>query len=203
MSKWNDNIARLKEELEKLIKELEPYWDVMRKREIQEQLISVDKSIKNLQKNNITTPEELRKFKLKLVNELELFKEAEEIKTELHKMFSSFIIQTKTNNKQKKGKKSVSNLKITLYDLIKSGIIKTPLEIEKNYKSKIYKGIVKNDGTIELVIDGQKQIFDSPSMAANAITQSSINGWIWWQVKIDNKIEPLNYYRKRIKNHEA
>ncbi len=203
MNKWNEHITRLKEELEKLIKELEPYWDITRKREIFEQLNSVEKSINILQKNNINIPEDLRNLKLNLVNELELFREAEEVRKKLNEMFSPFINSVKTWPQNTQRNKTPYTSNITLYDLIKSGIIKTPLTIEKRYKGETYRGIVKDDGNIELLIGNHKELFNSPSGAAKFCTNRATDGWTWWQVKIGNEMKPLDIYRKRIKEHET
>jgi len=77
---------------------------------------------------------------------------------------------------------------VTLSDLIRAGLIKAPLQIERIYKDVHLTGLVRPDGKVEF--DGQA--YDSLSTAAGMARKSVIgapegqpypqtNGWTFWQ----------------------
>lgn len=55
--------------------------------------------------------------------------------------------------------------------------VKDKFEIRFWYKDKLYKAAVRKDGTILY----QGKSFNSPSMAARAITERAMNGWLTWR----------------------
>ena len=55
--------------------------------------------------------------------------------------------------------------------------VKKRFEIRLRYKSKTYKAMVRKDGTI--LFEGK--VYNSPSMAAAAITKRTMNGWTNWK----------------------
>jgi hypothetical protein len=70
------------------------------------------------------------------------------------------------------------------------GLLKAATNLSTDYKGKNRVATVDADGRIEF--DGQ--IFNSPSLAANAITHRPTNGWWFWKyqdkdgnwVRLDN-----------------
>jgi len=58
-----------------------------------------------------------------------------------------------------------------------SPYVKNKFEIRFWYKDKLYKAIVRKDGTIFY----KGESFNSPSMAAKAITKRAMNGWVSWR----------------------
>ena len=210
MKQWLDHIAQIKEILHNLKREIAPYWDTESQKEKQAQLQSIEKTITNMQKSNTSVPNELRELKFKLLKELDLFKEAETSKAELRELFAPYQFESrrkkgkepkKVNKQPKKDQKSES--RITLKDLIHSKILPVPLNLSKKYKGKVYQSTITQQGHIELQINGLKRIFDSPSAAAVAASNKSQNGWTWWNIEGKPKDTTLDYYRQKIKDHEA
>jgi len=199
MKRWNEYIKQLKELVETLQKELEPYLDTKHRHEKQLQLQSVEKSINTLQKNGTAIPEELRELKLKLMSELELFKEAEKTSETVQKIVEPFIVKEQKKSRNKTVNKTVSSSGITLRDLIIAKVLPVPLTIERQYKGKRYQAVINQDGTITLTLDGLKKTFNSPTSAAVFCTGISTNGWIWWQVRVGSELKSLDYYRKKVK----
>ncbi len=210
MKQWLDHIVQLKEILQNLKHEIAPYWDTVSRKEKQAQLQSIEKTITNMQKSNTSVPDELRELKFKLLKELDLFKEADATKVELQELFAPYQHKSrrkkekepkKLNKQAKKDQKSES--RITLKYLIDAQLLTVPLNLSKKYKGKIYHAIITQQGHIELQINGSKQIFDSPSAAAVAASNKSQNGWTWWNIEGQPKDRTLDYYRQKIKDHEA
>ena len=87
---------------------------------------------------------------------------------------------------QGKGKTHASS-DTKLSDLIREGLIQTPLHLEKKYKGVHLKGVIQNDGTVTF----NGEAYDSLSMAGAMARKSVIgvpagrrypptNGWIFW-----------------------
>lgn len=51
------------------------------------------------------------------------------------------------------------------------------MQIRKAYKGRIYRAVVRADGTIRFM----GRVFNSPSLAAVAVAHRPINGWHWWK----------------------
>lgn len=210
MSYWQDHIAQLKALLQNFQQEIAPYWDKESHKEKKAQLQSIEKTITNLQKNNTTVPDELRELKFKLLKELDLFKDADEVKLELQGLFAPFQVKPKPKKKAastKKGKvseiKKNTGSRITLKDLIYAQVLPVPLQLSKKYKGKQFKASITSDGQIEITINDGLQTFDSPSAAAVAVSNKSQNGWTWWNIEGQPKDRTLDYYRQKIKDNEA
>lgn len=210
MSYWQDYIAQLKAILQNVQQEIAPYWDKESHKEKKAQLQSIEKVITNLQKNNTTVPDELRELKFKLLKELDLFKDADEVKLELQGLFAPFQVMPKPYRKAvsiKKGKVSENKQntvsRITLKDLIDAQVLPVPLQLSKKYKGKLFKASITSDGQIEITINDSLQTFDSPSAAAVALITKPTNGWTWWYTKDQPKNKTLDYYRQKLKNNEA
>lgn len=67
-------------------------------------------------------------------------------------------------------------------------------EFQANYKGQKIKAIVREGG---LLYEGK--IYDSPSAAACAITETSVNGWRFWNCRLPGKTEwiSIDSLRKR------
>jgi len=66
--------------------------------------------------------------------------------------------------------------RITLKNLLDTGILKAGQLIYREYGGKQYEGKITAEGLIEL--NGKK--FDYPSGAASSITPNQVDGWSWW-----------------------
>ena len=69
-----------------------------------------------------------------------------------------------------------SSSRITLKNLLETGILKAGQLIYREYNSKRFEGKILAEGLIEL--NGKK--FPSPSGAASSITPNQVDGWGWW-----------------------
>lgn len=207
MNPWKEHIAQLDELLKILKEQLLPYWKPAYKKEKLAQLKSVEKSIHHLQKGNTPIPDELRKLKFRLFNDLELFKQAETARVEIQRVIQPFI--EKSNNLKrvvKKGpekpsieKKEKKELRITLKNLIENKIIEPGTRLNRTYKGVEYKAVINNNGSIEMKLGDKNISFISPSAAALAVSRKSQNGWTWWNVDGQSKEKNLDYYRQKIK----
>lgn len=205
MSYWQDHIAQLKALLQNFQQEIAPYWDKESHKEKTAQLQSIEKTITNLQKNNTSVPDELRELKFKLLNELDLFKDADEVKMELQGLFAPFQVMPKPNRKAastKKGKvsenKKNTGSRITLKALIDAQVLPVPLQLYKTYKGELFKASITSVGQIEVTINDRLQTFNSPSAAAVAVSKKSQNGWTWWNFRTKNKIITLDTLRRKL-----
>ncbi|MFH1639144.1 MAG: hypothetical protein ABIB93_02360 [Chloroflexota bacterium] len=68
--------------------------------------------------------------------------------------------------------------RITIKDLLDSSIMKAGQVIYCIYKGTRYEGEILISGEIKIRHTGET--YNSPSDAASSITQTSINGWVWW-----------------------
>jgi len=84
---------------------------------------------------------------------------------------------------------------VTLKMIIDSGLIEPDTKIYSSSQPEII-GNVKEDGTITLFIDNQDKVFYSPSGAARAVVNLSVNGWTFWKLLIDNKYLELSSLRE-------
>jgi hypothetical protein len=102
--------------------------------------------------------------------------------------------------------------RVTLFVLIKAGLIKPPLTLERTYKGTLCKAVLSVDGRITYA--GEE--FSSPSAAGARARQKVLscekppatNGWIFWQFRRDdgklaNIDELAKLYSKTSTKHEA
>jgi len=101
---------------------------------------------------------------------------------------------------RKSGKKE--SYRISISDLVKSGLIQPGTELRNKYKGRWFKAVITEDGIIELEINGQLQRHKSPSGAAMAASGKSQDGWTWWSLTGTHHAETLDHYRKKYL-HEA
>ena len=83
MHKLKEHIANLKAQLADIQSQLKPWLNKTAKQEVQSQLNAIVKSSDKLTKTEVNIPTELRELKFKLINELDKYKEAEELQKEL------------------------------------------------------------------------------------------------------------------------
>lgn len=210
MKHWLDHIASLKDLLHNLKQEIAPYWGTDSQKEKQSQPQSIEKTITNLQKSNTSVPNELRELKFKLLRELDLFKNAAAAKVELQELLAAF--QLVSRRKKEKGPKKVNKqqekvhkpeFRITLKDLIDSKIFPVALNLTKKYKGKVCQSTITEKEYIVLQLNGTKQIFDSASAAAVAVSNKSQNGWAWLNIEGQPNERTLDYYHQKYTAHEV
>jgi hypothetical protein len=85
---------------------------------------------------------------------------------------------------------------ITLEMIIKSGLIKPGTNLHAASDNNVV-GILNEDGSIFLEIDGIKQTFPYPSGAARAIRNISVSGWVFWRVKEGQEFVELLKFKQR------
>ena len=205
MKEIKDKLDQLKGLFLEIETIMQPYLDELRRKEKQSQLKSVERSIVELQKTNTTIPNELRELKFKLVHEVDLFKEGKALQRELSNMLSPFFTKpkiTKTKATLIKTSEVTSpsrkkSYRVTIADLVKSGLIIPGTEIQNKYKGKWYKAVIRQDGIIQMNLNGKLELFSSPSGAAVAASGKSQDGWIWWSLTGSHHAETLDYYRKK------
>jgi len=92
---------------------------------------------------------------------------------------------------------------ITLKMILAAGIIEAGTKVYARSCMDI-EGLINSDGGIILKIGSGEVLYPYPSGAARAITKSSVNGWIFWMIKIGNKFQELrvirDLYRKQVEN---
>jgi len=88
---------------------------------------------------------------------------------------------------------------ITLKMLIDAGVLIPGQVIHPIKGSRQVEGVLNEDGTISLNIDTRGKRFNSPSGAAKAVENSSINGWIYWGVKEQGNMVELSVFRQKLK----
>ena len=88
---------------------------------------------------------------------------------------------------------------ITIKMLIDSRILKPGQIIYPMKGGGDIEGVLNEDGTIVLSIDSKSKSYGSPSGAAKAVEDRSINGWIYWGVKENGSLVELSAFRNRLK----
>jgi hypothetical protein len=208
MCKFKEKIDQIQKLLADLEIDLKPFLDLNLQQEKNAQLVSIEKSIAQLQKLGVPIPEELRQLKLRLLRELDNAKEAKETQTLLSAILKPFVQLPKEGKIRKERISSIessykSKSKIELADLIRAKLILPNTNIEKTYKGILYKAIITDNGQIQLSHNNKTEFYDSPSPAAVAIAGKRKNGWTWWKVSDGQKKEMLDYYRQKYKEYEA
>jgi hypothetical protein len=88
--------------------------------------------------------------------------------------------------------------RITINNLLEKGLVSSFQKIFVEYKNNKYEAEIQPNGKLKLLHNGKE--YDSPSLAATAITNTSVNGWVFWQV-IDKKgsVSVIDDLRKQIR----
>lgn len=87
---------------------------------------------------------------------------------------------------------------ITLEMIIKVALLK-PGTLVYAASDDAVTGILNDDGSITLKIDGIIKTFPYPSGAARAVRNISVSGWVFWKVKEDGKLIDLLKYKEKYK----
>ncbi len=206
MNHLQDHITRLKTDLTEFIQEAKPYLDKKLYEEKNVQLHSIERTINQMQKSNTAVPDELRNLKIRLISELATIRDLQKEVVEMQKMFHALIPSKEklVKNPKKAASKIVrkqikEHSLVTISGIIKAGIIEAPFTLVKKYKDEVFRSVVSKEGVIELLLNGEKQYFNSPSSAAVAATEKAQNGWTWWFVEKDSENIILDSYRKKLK----
>lgn len=208
MSNLSQHITQLNDILQRIEEYLDKYTDEDLLAEKVSQLNYIEKTIRNLQKDNTAIPAELRELKLSLVNEADNWQEANKRKPEIIGLLQNFITKhtdnkiNKVTNKQEKRiiiKPRVTKFseQVEISDLLEAGILKNGVELYRTYKGQNFTAIIKDSGSIETQVNGKLEQFSTPSAAAVAVSNKSQNGWIWWFTSFEGTKRELDYYRKK------
>jgi len=87
---------------------------------------------------------------------------------------------------------------VTLKMIIDSGLLK-PNTIIYSDSNPLVNGKLTNEGSIVLTIDNITKTYFYPSGAARFVVKVSVNGWIFWKVKVGNEMKQLSYFRELYK----
>lgn len=206
MHKIKEHIANLKVQLEDIQAQLQPWLDVQAKSEVQSQLNAIAKSTDRLTKTDVNIPSELRQLKLKLINELDNYKQAEDLQQELINVLSAYTTPKKlpkqVNTIKVKNADTIKRppVQLDLIDLIENGVLPPDTKTIKMHKGVKYTAFITADGKMKIVRGNTEQFYNSPSTAAVACIHKPTNGWTWWSVEGDIKGRTLDYYRQKLIN---
>jgi hypothetical protein len=89
----------------------------------------------------------------------------------------------------------LSKSEVTLSDIIQANIIPSGTVIVREFKNKVCRAIITEDGKITLK-GSNKATYPDPHSATKAITGLSMDGWHWWYVFIDKRKRPLDDLRR-------
>lgn len=84
---------------------------------------------------------------------------------------------------------------ITLKMIVQAGLLQPETNIYSSTKPPV-SAKINSDGSITVSFN---RTFPSPSGAAKAITNSSINGWKFWRVLVNNEHKELSFFREEYK----
>jgi hypothetical protein len=174
------------------------------------QAIGLDKDIHKFLADLITTPptitiiiekdtdqleDALRKYAQKKVIEFQTFRRvgAESVHAHLfeplyqphNKIPGGEIIIARTTMRPDVTKR------VTIKDLMDSGIVKSGQTIYGWHKGKKYEAIILFTGEIELAHTHDGSVYNSPSAAGKRILGHEIDGWTWWRTTRANNEECL------------
>jgi hypothetical protein len=206
MHKWEEHISVIKTQLQQLMEQLKPLLNAEKKAALVTQLNSIEQTINKLSKTSVEIPAELRDLKFRLLNDIDLFKEAFTAQKELEELLLHYVTPKKayTRKEQIKPAKQkevrTPNTRVELIDLLNAKVIAPNTKLYRNYKNQDFKAILTAEGQIKLTINGRTEYFDSPSSAAVTATGKSQNGWTWWLIENENKT--LDDCRKKYLNNE-
>lgn len=171
---------RLRERIDAVIEELDSlmaYFET-RSRTLQQgksaQLQEIEKTIHNMQKQNISIPPELRKLKLDFISELDVVEKQMALKENLIKNIQR-IFPIETNGVQKR--KNLEKAKKTRTKKT-NRFPPNGTSCRFVYKGQTYHAEIQNN---QMIVDNYGA-FSSFSAASVKISQTSRNGWKDWEV---------------------
>lgn len=188
--------------LEEIKSQLNPLLNNAHKSDKQEQLEVVAKMTDKFDKIGAELPDEIRTLKFKLIQEIDQFKEAEELNEKLQNTLMPFILEKgpKTRKKNKgpsSQKNSPKQYGINVIDLIEAKIIEPNTKIINTVDGQEYEALITPNGKIKLVHNDTTTVYNSLSSAAKEIMGRPINGWVWWQIEDSSGRKDLDYYRQK------
>lgn len=167
----------------------------------EQQLIHIEKTIRQFKDKSVPIPDELRNLKLKLVMEVDQIKQQMTFKDKiiqlLQNTFPSVYDPLNNKTRQTKRKRRKTQGRVTLKEMIDTKTLQGDQEIYAIVKGNVIKAKITHEGQIKIHSTGQ--CFDSPSSAGVATTNNSVNGWTFWYIKEGSKSRDLNYYRTQHK----
>lgn len=90
--------------------------------------------------------------------------------------------------------KSNDITEITLKMIFDAGIISTNTILYSN-TIPVKTAKINSDGFIIIDVEGETKLYPYPSGAARSIVNLSVNGWIFWKVNINNRLQDLSILR--------
>jgi hypothetical protein len=95
-----------------------------------------------------------------------------------------------------KAEKGEQRKRTTLQDLLDAKLVNPGQKIFRNYKGKRYEAEITDTGELRLLHDGTT--WRSLSQAAQHITGTAVDGWIWWYTLKDRQGCSMNDLRKKL-----
>ena len=167
----------------------------------EQQLIHIEKTIRQFRDKSVPIPDELRNLKLKLVMEVDQLKQQiafnDRVTQLLQNTFPSFYNPLNNKTRQTKRKRRKAHGRVTLKEMIDTKTLQVDQEIYAILKGNVIRAKITHEGQIKIYSTGQ--CFDNPSSAGVAVTNNSVNGWTFWFIKEGNKSRDLDYYRTQHK----
>jgi hypothetical protein len=105
--------------------------------------------------------------------------------------------QSVTGTKDKERKRKQGK-RVTLQDLVDAKLVNPGQKIFSNYKGKRYEAEITATGKLRLLHDNTTS--NSLSEAASHVTDTAINGWIWWHTLKDGQECLMDDLRKKLPN---
>jgi len=181
--------------------------------EEKKQLLAVNRTIEQWQKQNIPIPDELRKIKLRLgsrdmgdMPNPVLDKNLQTL-DELIQSLEDLLVQAKrirgSLKPVRKGSGPKTHFGVRLADMIRTGFLGTDsrLELQWQKNGEIFKGQLRSDGRIAVQTTSGWKEYASLSTAASKTAGCSLNGWEQWRlVESNGKRVPLSVIRERYIN---
>ncbi|RAM58196.1 hypothetical protein DS66_04025 [Mesotoga sp. SC_3PWM13N19] len=166
------------------------------------QFRKINSTINELKKHNIAVPDELIELKLSLSSKIDIVKDAERIRKELIKCLELSITQLKEAAPEKpirkrRAKKATKQERVSLVDLMDTGIIPKNVEFYAYYKNNRISATLLADGSLEMIEKGRKKTFKNHRAAAIAITGYQVDPWKFWKLDFEGKPLTLDDYRKQ------
>lgn len=202
MEDIKEKIQQVKQLLQEIENGLSPLLNPTSKVDKKIQLDAVVKMADKFEKISTELPVEIRTLKFKLIQDIDQFKEAEQLNQELQNTLRPFFSNIEKKERKRKTKSSGDGTKkqvgVKLIDLINAKLIKPHTKIVKCIKGQNYEASITSDGKVRLDINGRISVQNSLSWAAMELTGKAVNGWTWWEIEEDGTRRNLDYYRQKI-----
>ncbi len=164
------------------------------------QLKAICDSIRQLESRSVPVPDDLRRLKLDLTSSLAPLEDAKEARDILVQQLIRVLSVLNVPVEGTIRRRNSPPKRISLGELVTSGVLPEGTEVIHRRKRSgvVYRGKVVHPGAIELTIDGERKLFETPSAAGQAVVGGSVDGWNFWSVAQDNGRDvPLIAYRSQ------